>query len=247
MPATATERIPMSWDEYVDHDLGDRRTEYIDGALVEMEAPNRINLIAPAFLSHPTRTLPSIARRYALHAMPTPATEAERIPMSWDEYVDYDLGDRRTEYIDGALVVSPAPTIPHQRIARRLAAALERSIEGRAQVDVAINWKPGEDEFGPDVVVYEPTSEVLRLTSIPYLAVEILSTKPTHDTVTKFGKYAAAGLPRYWIVDPAGPEVAAYKLKGGAYRGVGRFGPDDVADLDIGPARVRFRPADLLR
>ncbi len=182
-----------------------------------------------------------------MHAMPTSATEAERIPMSWDEYVDYDLGDRRAEYIDGALVMSPEPTIPHQRIARRLAGDLERSVAGRAEVDVAINWKPGEDVFGPDVVVYAPTDEVVRLTSIPHLAVEVLSTKPTHDTVTKFAKYAAAGLPRYWIVDPAGPSLVAYELAGdGRYREVGRFGPDDLADLDVGPARVRFRPTNLL-
>lgn len=32
MPSTRTRRIPMSWDEHVDCDLGDRRAEYIDGA-----------------------------------------------------------------------------------------------------------------------------------------------------------------------------------------------------------------------
>ncbi len=182
-----------------------------------------------------------------MHAMPPPATDLHRIPMSWDEYQRYDLGDRRTEYIDGALVVSPEPTIPHQRIARRLADVIERALAGRAEVDVAIEWKPDKDAFVPDVVVYPPTDEVQRLTSIPHLAVEILSSQPAHDTVTKFAKYAAAGLPRYWIVDPEGPELVAYELAEISYRQVGRFGPDDLADLDAGPARVRFRPRDLLR
>ncbi len=181
-----------------------------------------------------------------MHAMPTSATEAERIPMSWDEYVGYDLGDRRAEYIDGALVVMEAPNRIHQDIALALAILLRDSLGARARVSLAWGWKPENDEFVPDVLVYAPTDEVVRLTSIPHLAVEVLSTKPTHDTVTKLAKYAAAGLPRYWIVDPAGSELTAYELEGGRYRGAGRFGPDDTAELDVGVARVRFRPADLL-
>ncbi len=180
-----------------------------------------------------------------MHAMPTPAT-AERIPMSWDEYVGYDLGDRRAEYIDGALVVMEAPNRIHQDIAFQLMKLLEDALAGRARVTPAWGWKPENDEFVPDVLVYPPTDEVQRLTSIPHLAVEVLSTKPTHDTVTKLAKYAAAGLPRYWIVDPAGPELVAYELAGDSFREAGGFGADDLADLDVGVARARFRPADLL-
>ncbi len=167
--------------------------------------------------------------------------------MSWDEYQRYDPGDRRTEYVDGALVVMEAPNRIHQDIAFELMKLLEAAVAGHARVTAAWGWKPGGDEFVPDVLVYPPTDEVQRLTSIPHLAVEILSSQPAHDTVTKFAKYAAAGLPRYWIVDPAGPELIAYELAGISYRQVGRFGPDDLADLGAGPARVQFRPRDLLR
>ncbi len=54
-------------------------------------------------------------------------------------------------------------------------------------------------------------------------------------------------MPRYWVIDPDLPDLLAFELSSeGAYRQVGEFGPDDEADLDVGPARVRFRPRALL-
>ncbi len=180
-----------------------------------------------------------------MHAMP--ASTAPRIPMSWQDYERLSPDDVRGEYIDGALLVSPHPSRVHQRIARRLANALERAAGDAAEVDESWGWMPAKDEFGPDVLVYAPTEEVKRLTSIPHLAVEVLSSDRGRDTVLKFGKYQAAGLPRYWIVDPDGPTLTAYELEDGEYRLVGDFGPDDEADLDVGPARLRLRPGDLVR
>ncbi len=167
--------------------------------------------------------------------------------MSWQDYERLSPDEFRGEYIDGALLLSPLPSRIHQRIARRLADSLEAAVGVAAEVDVSWGWKPGADEFGPDVVVYAPTHEVKRLTSTPHLAVEVLFSDRGRDTVLKFGKYQAAGLPRYWIVDPDGPTLTAYELVEGEYRLVGEFGPDDVADLDVGPARLRIRPGDLLR
>lgn len=182
-----------------------------------------------------------------MHAMPA-VTAGQRIPMSWEQYAAIPHDEVRGEYIDGALVVMGFPTIRHQRIARRLADMLDTAAGEAAAVDTAIGWKPGADEFGPDVVVYPPAGEAARLTSTPHLVVEILSEDRTRDTVLKFAKYAAAGLPRYWVVDPDGPQVVAYELDAaGTYRQVAAVGPQDVADLDVGPARVRFVPADLTR
>ena len=39
-------------------------------------------------------------------------------------------------------------------------------------------------------------------TGIPELVIEILSSEPARDTIRKFAKYAEAGLPRYWTIDP---------------------------------------------
>ncbi len=95
--------------------------------------------------------------------------------------------------------------------------------------------------------MFDDNGEDLRYTEIPHLVVEVLSSDPAADTVRKMQKYAAAGLPRYWIIDPEGPELFVFELdQEGGYRAAGSYAADAVVDLDIGPARVSFRVGDLL-
>ena len=77
--------------------------------------------------------------------------------------------------------------------------------------------------------------------------VEVLSSDPAADTVRKMQKYAAAGCPRYWIIDPEGPELFVFTLdQEGGYRAAGSYAADAVVDLDIGSAQVSFRVGDLV-
>lgn len=123
---------------------------------------------------------------------------------------------RRYELIGGAIVMTPAPGPAHQRVSRRLLAMLEAAAPPgnevfAAPVDLDL---PGEQRVQPDLVV-APLSSVgeLRLTLPVLLVVEIISGgSKTHDTVTKRAVYAAAGIPAYWIIDPAGGEITALRL-----------------------------------
>ncbi len=76
---------------------------------------------------------------------------------------------------------------------------------------------------------------------------EVLSGNRGDDLVRKATKYAAAGLPHYWIVDPRGEVVQTFVLEGGTYRsGVTLTADDPPAELDLGVARLTTSVPELL-
>lgn len=178
--------------------------------------------------------------------MPIDLAPGDHIPMSWEEYES--LGPEiRGEYIAGEFIMSPLPSGRHQDACLILADKLRSAVPAGIGVRLSWGWKPGDDEFGPDVMVFDRTDEDVRYTGIPHLCIEVLSTDRGADLVRKFARYADAGLSRYWVIDLDIPEIIVFELgEGGGYREVTRLGGDETATLDIGPAQVTLSPAELL-
>jgi hypothetical protein len=48
-------------------------------------------------------------------------------------------------------------------------------------------------------------------------------------------------------MDPEGPVLITYELSdAGVFVETGRFGPEDLAELEVGPVRIGLRPGELI-
>lgn len=176
-------------------------------------------------------------------SVPIPLTDPFDRALTHRDLDDTPDDGNRYEIIDGILHVSPFPSTAHQRIATHLTALLYTYVKQNKLGQVfAAGLKVVLDEptgVGPDIT-YISTHRLESLQEDGYygspdLLVEILSSKPALDTQIKKQKYARAGVPHYWIVDPAKKRLLAYRLDGDCYRLVAEHTADDIFQPDLFP------------
>lgn len=157
------------------------------------------------------------------------------------------------ELNQGCLEVLPMPDWIHQTL-MGLIWMLLRSLEidgklGRAVMPPFNLHTLGEQYRHPDVMFLLPKHlDRFREGHWTYadLVVEILSANdPNRDLVDKRAEYAKAGVPEYWIIDPAARTLLVLALDGEAYREVQTFGPGDVVRSPLLPS-LTFNFGNLL-
>lgn len=143
---------------------------------------------------------------------------------TYDDYRRFPDDGKRYEIIDGEIFMTPAPSPRHQYASKRLQRILERYFEDRlghqvfdAPLDVILSR---EDVVQPDLIVVERRQISARgIEGPPLLVVEIISPSRTdYDRLTKARRYAALGVPHYWIVDPDARTLECFALEGDSYR-----------------------------
>jgi Uma2 family endonuclease len=157
---------------------------------------------------------------------------------------------RRYELLDGAIIVTPTPGLPHQRVSFRLGKLLDDDAPPSLEVfalPLNLVLSTG-DILEPDLsVITRAQPDATYVTEVPVLVVEILSpSSRRRDVGDKLTAYRDAGVPSYWVVDPIDPRLRAWELQDGEYVEIADVSGDEewVAEQ---PFAVTVRPSDLTR
>lgn len=137
---------------------------------------------------------------------------------TYAEYARLPDDGNRYEVIDGEVCVTPAPGIPHQRVAARLFRLLTGYVEahgiGEMLWDVDVLFVSGQF-LRPDMVFVPNGAELSDrgVESAPELVVEVLSPHSKRiDRLKKPPRYRDFGVPEYWVVDPEHRRIEVHRL-----------------------------------
>ena len=155
---------------------------------------------------------------------------------SEEEYLALDT-NHLTEFSHGRMEVLPLPTFSHQRLVALLYRLLSGFVEERGLGVVMfapLRIQLGQGKFREPDLVFMAAEHADRLGEQFWqgadLVMEIVSPNdPERDKVTKRREYAQAGIPEYWIVDPADASVTVLTLRGRDYALHGEFVAGETA------------------
>jgi Uma2 family endonuclease len=164
--------------------------------------------------------------------MPTPTTDRPEVDLPEKDrytYADYRQLPEGAPYelIRGHLVMSPSPTVRHQRLVVRLGTALHTYLQSSdvggevllAPMDVHLF---DDTVVQPDVLYVSPDRsdriEETEITGAPDLLMEVVSPSTSHrDVFDKKRLYEENEVREYWIVDPDSETVEVHVLVDDAF------------------------------
>lgn len=153
---------------------------------------------------------------------------------TYQDYLSWTFPQRVELFRGKPYTLSPAPNRRHQTISGRLFAAMFGFFDNHAcdvfsapfDVRLPVSQKEGmvDTVVQPDICVVCDQSKLDKqgCNGAPDLVVEILSPgNSTREMNQKFELYQTAGVPEYWIVDPANRIVSVFVLDDeGTYYGL---------------------------
>ena len=136
-------------------------------------------------------------------------------------YQDDFVAKRREEVIDGKLVMmSPRPTVNHNRVAFNIAVLFDHYLKGKKCTpfsDGVDLYLDDNNRFVPDMMVVCDPDKIKPdgIHGAPDLVVEVLSPGTArNDKTHKKDVYARYGVREYWLVSPADKFVEIYHTNG---------------------------------
>ncbi len=157
--------------------------------------------------------------------------------------------DVRIELVEGVIVMPPAPpTEGHQTMVTELAFLLKQRCPVAMKVLVGplgVLVPTRNSALEPDVVIL-PAANQQDANRLPSLVAEVASPSTRgRDRVDKRRIYAARGIPSYWLLDPAVPDLRVLELgDSGEYVEVAYVAGDEAVEL-VHPFAVRVCPGEL--
>lgn len=135
-----------------------------------------------------------------------------------------DRSRHLVEYTDGYLEILPMPTRGHQRIVAFLYSAFRAFLKpaGGEALFAPLRLRVRLGKFRePDLIALRNKGDVRsgdRFWTGADVVLEVVSPdNPERDRVQKRQDYAEAGIPEYWIVDPAAETIHVLRLEAGGY------------------------------
>ena len=155
---------------------------------------------------------------------------------SEEEYLTLDT-NWLIEYSHGQMEVLSMPTFSHQRLVAFLYRLLIGFVEERGLGVVMfapLRIQLWSGKYREPDLVFMAAEHVDRMGEQFWrgadLVMEVVRPDdPQRDTVTKRREYAQAGIPEYWIVDPADASITVFTLRGREYALHGEFVASETA------------------
>ncbi len=156
-------------------------------------------------------------------------------PMTAEEYFELPETNQFDELIDGEYIVSPPPTITHQKIVLKGAVFLTKAAPlGETVLSPAAIRFEADHVLEPDIFWIRPEGDCKPVRDrywegAPDLVIEVLSPSTAkRDRGVKFDVYERHGVREYWLIDLEAQFIEVYRHEDGAFKRHGIFGAEET-------------------